>query len=201
MSPFAILVVEILLTKTRAEIVAPVAPLLLSRFPTPSALAGAKRQSLERILYPLGLHRKRARQLIACADALVREHAGEVPTVPTSIDAMLELPAVGRYAANAVASVAFGQRRSVIDANIARIYGRVFSLRPPPPRLSSAHDLWGLATQLLPRKRSKEFTWAVLDLGGTVCAARNPCCASCPLSRLCDYGATHAARVRRKAVA
>ena len=83
MSPFAILVVEILLTKTRAEIVAPVAPLLLSRFPTPSALAGAKRQSLERILYPLDLHRKRARQLIACADALVREHAGEVPTVPT----------------------------------------------------------------------------------------------------------------------
>lgn len=200
MSPFAILVVEILLTKTRAEIVAPIAPLLLARYPTPSALARANPRTLERILYPLGLHRKRARQLIACAAALAHEHGGEVPT---SVEALLKLPAVGRYAANAVASVAFGQRRSVIDANIARIYGRVFSLAPPPPRLSSAHDLWVLATRLLPRKRSKEFTWAVLDLGGTVCAARNPACPSCPLSRLCDYGATRAeiARVRRKVVA
>jgi len=199
-SPFAILVVEILLTKTRAEVVAPIAQVLLARFPTPSALARANPRTLERILYPLGLHRKRARQLIGCAVSLAHEHGGEVPA---AIAALLELPAVGRYAANAVASVAFGQRRSVIDANIARIYRRVFSLATPPPRLSTADDLWGLATRLLPRKHSKEFTWAMLDLGGTVCAARNPDCPSCPLSRLCDYGAMCAkvARVRRKVVA
>jgi len=190
-SPFTILVVEILLAKTRAEVVAPVALQLLKRFPSPVALARANRRTLERLLYPLGLHRKRARQLSACAKVLVEEHGGEVPT---AVEVLLELPSVGRYAANAVAAVAFGQRRPVIDANLARIYGRVFSLAPPPPRLSSAHDLWSLATRLLPRKRFKEFTWAALDLGGTVCAARNPDCRTCPLARICDYGVKRSVR-------
>lgn len=188
LSPFSILVVEILLTKTRAEVVEPVALKLLERFPNAGALARANRRTLERLLYPLGLHRKRARQLIACANVLGREHDSEVPA---TVEGLLELPSVGRYAANAVALVAFGQRRPVIDANLARIYGRVFSLAPPPPRLSSAHDLWNLATRLLPRKRAKEFNWAALDLGGTVCAARNPSCTRCPLLRVCDYGTRH----------
>lgn len=193
MSPFGVLVVEVLLAKTRAEVVAPAAPVLLARFPTPGALARANPRTLERVLYPLGLHRKRARQLIACAAVLARAHGG---VVPRSEDALLELPGVGRYAANAVLSVAFGQRRPVIDANVARIFGRVFSLAPPPPRLSAAHDLWDLAARLLPRRRSKEFTWALLDLGSMVCIARDPACAECPLQRLCDYSATRA-RVRR----
>lgn len=193
MSPFAVLVVEVLLAKTRAEVVAPVAPVLLSRFPSASALARANPRTLERVLYPLGLHRKRARQLIACAAVLAREHGGEVPG---SEDALLELPGVGRYAANAVLSVAFGQRRPVIDANVARIFGRVFALAPPPPRLSAAHDLWGLAARLLPRRRSKEFTWALLDLGSMVCIAQGPACADCPLQRLCAYSSTRAEAVR-----
>lgn len=198
LSPFSLLVVEILLTKTRAQVVEPVALRLLERFPDPGALARANRRTLERLLNPLGLHRKRARQLIACARVLGEEHGNEVPA---TVEGLLELPSVGRYAANAVAVVAFGQRRPVIDANLARIYGRVFSLAPPPPRLSNAHDLWSLATRLLPRKRAKEFTWAALDLGGTVCAARNPDCAHCPLSRICDFATKHAssADVRGKA--
>lgn len=188
-APFTVLVVEILLTKTRAEMVAPVAPRLLARFPSPTALAKADRRVLERLLYPLGLHRKRARQLIACANVLIERHGGEVPR---TVDALIRLPSVGRYAANAIALVAFGQRRSVIDANIARIYGRVFSLAAPPPRLSAAHGLWALASRVLPRTRSKEFTWAVLDLGGTVCAARNPDCSACPLTLICDFAARQA---------
>jgi A/G-specific adenine glycosylase len=184
LSPFSILIVEILLTKTRAEVVEPVALRLLERFPDPVSLAGANRRSLEKLLYPLGLHRKRARQLIACAKTLGETYGNQVPR---DVATLLELPSVGRYAANAVAVVAFGQRRPVIDANLARIYGRVFSLPPPPPRLSSAHDLWELARQLLPKRHVKEFTWAALDLGGTVCSARQPACTRCPLRRVCSY--------------
>lgn len=137
LSPFSILVVEILLTKTRAEVVEPVALRLLERFPDPGALARANRRTLEKLLYPLGLHRKRARQLIACAKVLGEQHGNDVPA---TVDGLLELPSVGRYAANAVAVVAFGQRRPVIDANLARIYGRVFSLAPPPHRSDRGLD-------------------------------------------------------------
>lgn len=184
---FHVLVVEILLSKTRAEVVAPVARVLLDKYPTPDALHRAPLKQLERLLYPLGLHRKRARQLLACARSLVVEHGGEVPD---SVEQLMELPAVGRYAANAIASVAFHQRRSVIDANVARVYGRVFSLPPPPDRLSTAHDLWALATRVLPRRRAKEFTWALLDLGGTVCIAREPSCERCPIAQSCDLART-----------
>lgn len=184
-SPFAVLVAEILLAKTRAEVVAPVAAELLMRFPAPSALAQADMRELRRLLRPLGLHRKRARQLIDCATRIVADHGG---TVPNDVDSLMELPSVGRYAANAIACVAFDQRRSVIDANVSRIYGRVFSLPPPPARLSAAEDLWDLATRLLPRQRSKEFNWAILDLGASVCTAKNPRCDSCPIAELCSTG-------------
>ncbi len=181
--PFAVLVCEILLAKTRAELAAPVAQELLARFPTPAALARARPATLERLLFPLGLHRKRSRHLIACARSLRDEFGG---VVPRSVPALMQLPFVGRYAANAIACVAFGARVPVIDANVARIYRRVFSLPPPPERLALAHDLWDLAGAMLPRARAKEFNWAVLDLGGTVCTARAPSCDRCPLASLCD---------------
>lgn len=194
-TPFGVLVVEILLSKTRAEVVAPVATALLERYPTPLALRTADRRRLEKLLFPLGLHRKRARQLIACANMLVEQHDGEVPA---SIDALMELPAVGRYAAHAVASVAFQQRRAIVDANVARIYGRVFSLPPPPPRLSAATELWTLAERILPSKNAKQFNWWLLDLGGTICTAKRPACERCPLIRQCAQAArandTHSTR-------
>ena len=98
----------------------------------------------------------------------------------------MSLPYVGRYAANAIACVAFGQHLPVIDANVSRIYQRMFSLPDPPDRLASAHDLWNLAARIVPHGRAKEFNWAILDLGGLVCTAKAPTCDTCPLKHQCD---------------
>jgi len=193
-TPFQILVTEILLAKTQADVVAPIATTLLARYRDPSALAGARLRDLQRLLYPLGLHRKRARNLKACARELVERHEG---VVPASITELIELPFVGRYAANAIACVAFDKQVAVLDANVSRIYQRVFSLKPPPPRLASAHDLWDFAGRMLPRGRAKQFNWAILDLGGTTCIARSPACAQCPLASLCDYRGESSGQVSR----
>ena len=186
---FAVVVTEILLTKTRAELVEPVALQLLERYPSPDQLARAKTRALERLLYPLGLHRKRARGLIACATAIVNIHRGEVPL---RVPELLRLPSVGRYAANAIASVAFSEPVPVIDANVARILRRLFSLPPPPERLSAAHELWALAGRMLPPAMAKQFNWAVLDLGGTICLPRKPKCRACPIARNCDHARANA---------
>lgn len=186
---FAVVVTEILLTKTRAELVEPVALQLLKRYSRPDLLARAETRVLERLLYPLGLHRKRSRGLIACATAIVNIHGGEVPL---RVPELLRLPSVGRYAANAIASVAFSEPVPVIDANVARILRRLFSLPPPPERLSAAHELWALADRMLPRAMAKHFNWAVLDLGGTICLPRKPKCRACPIARNCDYVRTNA---------
>jgi A/G-specific adenine glycosylase len=134
----------------------------------------------------LGLHRKRARHLVACARTLAEELDGEVPT---TVDGLMDLPFVGRYAANAIACVAYDAHVAVIDANVARIYRRVFSLPPPPERLAAAHDLWDLAARMLPRARAKPYNWAILDLGGQICTAKAPGCDRCPIVRWCDHGA------------
>jgi A/G-specific adenine glycosylase len=181
--PFAILLAEMLLSKTRAEVAEPALRTLLDQFPTPQLLARARVEVLERILYPLGLHRKRARNLVACASVLVEKHGG---AVPDRVDELMTLPYVGRYAAHAVASVAFDKPLPVLDANVSRIYQRLFSLPPPPERLSSAHDFWSFADRMLPKKQAKAFNWAILDLGGTVCTAKSPACQRCPVRRSCD---------------
>lgn len=183
LSPFQVLVVEILLAKTQAVVAAPVATELLARYPDACSLGRARARDLQRLLYPLGLQRKRAHHLRQCARALVDRHGG---TVPSSVVELMKLPFVGRYAANAIACVAFGAPVAVVDANVARIYQRVFSLPQPPTRLANAHDLWNFANLAVPPARAKEFNWALLDLGGTVCTAKAPACERCPLARLCD---------------
>jgi A/G-specific adenine glycosylase len=182
-SPFTLLITEILLSRTRAVAVEPIALKLSSRYPAPADLASASLGEIERILYPLGLYRKRSRQLIACAQALQKGFNGEVPQ---QLEQLMALPYVGRYSANAVMCFAYGKRKAVIDANVSRVLQRVFSLPAPPPRLSSANTLWDFAEKLLPQRDAKEFNWALLDLGGMVCTPRKPVCSGCPLKALCD---------------
>lgn len=182
MPVFQLLVTEVLLTRTRAEAVVPVAKRLFARYPDAISLSRADTSDVESILYSLGLFRKRARALIACARALVEHHGCRVPR---KLDALLSLPYVGRYAACAVMCFAFGARRAVVDANVARVYGRVFGLPAPPVDLATAEDLWCFGQSLVPSRRYREFNWAVLDLGGTTCTARSPACARCPLVDVC----------------
>lgn len=182
-TPFGILVTEILVARTRAQSVDPVVRRVMRRFPVPERLAAASHVTLAAILRPLGLHRTRARLLLRCAKVLVADHSG---AVPSSVAKLMELPYVGRYAANAVASAAFGQPRAVLDANVARIYRRVFSIPVTDERLTVAEELWKLAERILSKSRSREFNWAILDLGGTICTPRNPVCKECPLALMCD---------------
>lgn len=181
---FSILIVETLLTRTRANAVAPVASELLDRFPHPQKLARAKQKEVERILYPIGLHRKRAAQLLACAKQI---SSSPMSGIPRELDALMQLPSVGRYVANAVLCFGFNQRRAVLDCNVARIYERVFSIPRPSQRLSAAHRLWRFAESVIPIRRTKQFNWAVLDLGREICTVRQPACDKCPVSQLCDY--------------
>lgn len=182
-TPFGILVTEILVARTRAESVDPVIRRLMRRFPSPERLATAQHTAVASILRPLGLHRTRARLLVRCARMLVSDHSG---VVPSSVDRLIRLPYVGRYAANAVASVAFEQPRAVLDANVARIYRRVFSVPATDERLTVAEGLWELADRVLSKSRPRDFNWAMLDLGGTVCTPRSPVCEGCPLAVICD---------------
>jgi A/G-specific adenine glycosylase len=181
-SLFNALVTEMLLSKSQAERVDEVGRRVLARWPSPERLARANSLEIEAELYPLGLQTKRARLLRDCAKVLVERHAG---VVPDTYEELLSLPYVGTYAANAVLCFALSERRPVVDANVARVYCRLFGLGTPPRELRRAKDLWFLAETVLAPRKFREFNWAVLDLGGTICLPRQPRCDICPVKRMC----------------
>jgi len=185
--PFAMLVIEILLVRTRAEIVASVAKMLLIKFPTPKAFSTADLGELENLLRPLGLFKKRAEALVNLGIRLLEDYHGEVPNHE---DKLLSLPYVGKYTANAVLCFHFNQRRPVVDTNVARVFSRYFGAPLPTGKLDTNCDIWNLAKALLPKKNAKTYNWSLIDLGGTICT-RIPKCNVCPLLNSCKKYSVH----------
>lgn len=172
-----------LLRKTRSESVASVTPKLFDRFPTPAAMARGDRASIQRCLKPLGLSNIRTKAIKAVSKRIADLHKG---CVPNQIDALLDMPHVGRYTANALLCFAYGQRTPIVDSNVARVFNRAFNKRIPV-ELHKAESLWHLAYELLPEKSFKVYNWALLDLGALVCTPRAPKCGECPIKTVCHY--------------
>ena len=120
-NPYRILVSEVMLQQTTVAAVAPFFERFIARFPDVAALAVADESDVLAQWAGLGYY-ARARNLQKAARAIVDEHDGEFPR---DFDAILALPGVGRYTAGAVASIAFGARAPIVDANVARVLSRV----------------------------------------------------------------------------
>lgn len=137
----------------------------------------------------------RARNLLACARAVVADHGGHFPQTEAGLRA---LPGIGPYTAAAVAAIGFGEPATVVDGNVERVVARLFAVETPLPRARS--ELARLAATLTPTDRPGDFAQAMMDLGATVCTPRNPDCAACPLAGDCAARAAGiAADLPRKA--
>jgi len=183
-TPWAVLVSEIMLQQTPVSRVLPVYTAWLARWPTPAALAAATPGDALRAWGRLGYPR-RAIRLHQTAGVLVQRHGG---AVPASVTALLALPGIGPYTAAAVASFAFGQRHAVLDTNVRRVLARLISGQELPPVSASAAER-KLAESLLPPEPAVAARWsvAVMELGALVCTAAKPQCASCPVAGDCAW--------------
>ncbi len=181
--PFRLLVTEVLVQRSRGGTVAKVYVELFRRWPDARSLAEASSEEIEDVIRPLGLVR-RAVTLKRMAQQVV-----EFGGVPTSLDMMLKLSGVGRYAASATAAAAFGQRHPTVDATSARVYRRYFGLRGPKDSYVD-DELWDLVDEVSPKRPQKLWNWAVLDLAAKVCLPKNPRCSDCPLRGGCMFGQT-----------
>ena len=111
--PYKVWLSEIMLQQTTVKAVAPYYARFLERFPTVAQLAAAPLGDVLSLWAGLGYY-ARARNLHACASAVVERHDGRFPD---SEDALRALPGIGRYTAAAVAAIAFGKRASPVDGN------------------------------------------------------------------------------------
>ncbi len=180
-TPYRVLVSEMMLVQTTVTAVIPYFERFLERFPDPGALAEADEDEVLKAWEGLGYYR-RARQLQAAARLIVEQYAGELPPDPKAI---LALPGVGRYMAGAILSFAFDQPAPILEANSQRVLARLMALKDEIRRTSSQKQLWALAEELVPPEGAGDFNQALMDLGASICTPRNPSCLICPLASAC----------------
>ncbi|MGB0211402.1 A/G-specific adenine glycosylase [Algiphilus sp.] len=172
---------EIMLQQTQVATAAPYFLRFMASFPTPAALACAHADDVLAMWSGLGYY-SRARNLHAAAQRVMTEHDGEVPD---DYDALVALPGIGPSTAAAICAQAFGQRRAILDANVKRVLARHAGVSGWPGSPAVARTLQAEADARLPDTRMADYTQAIMDLGASVCSARRPGCAQCPVGDDC----------------
>lgn len=178
--PYTVLIGEVLLQRTRGDLVEPVFREFVRRWPTPQILGAAREESIARVIRPLGLA-KRAPIIRRLAKELARR--GDVPTTP---EELVDLPGVGPYAAHAVPVFALNEQLPVVDWVIARVIRRYFGL-DNGARPNQDRDLWKRARTLLRNVEARMLWLGLLDFASEICKPR-PRCEVCPLNRSCHTG-------------
>jgi endonuclease-3 len=155
-----------------------VTPALFSRYPNAKKLARADLADVEEIIHSTGFFRAKAKNLVAMASALVAEHGGEVPE---DLDALINLPGVGRKTAHVVLGTAFAHPSGVVvDTHVKRLSFRLGLTRSDDPVVIE-HEL----AALVPRDEWINFSHRLIEHGRKVCFARSPNCPECGLKAIC----------------
>jgi A/G-specific adenine glycosylase len=182
--PYRIWLSEIMLQQTRVAAVLDHYRIFLERFPNVQALAAASEDAVLAAWSGLGYYR-RARMLRQAAQQIAKQHGGRFPQ---NSEALLALPGIGRYTAAAIASIAFAEPVAVVDGNVERVLQRFIGIHLTTPQI------WQKAQALLANSRPGDFNQAMMELGATVCAPREPSCPMCPVRKWC---ASQQSRERR----
>jgi A/G-specific adenine glycosylase len=191
--PYRVWLSEVMLQQTTVAAVAGYFDRFTRRWPKVTDLAAAADAEVMAAWAGLGYY-ARARNLLACARAVVADHGGQFPDTR---DALLTLPGIGPYTAAAIAAIAFQRPETVVDGNVERVMARLFDVQTPMPK--AKRELTAHAAGLTPRQRPGDYAQAVMDLGATICTPRNPACGICPWRDICRARrAGHAAELPRK---
>jgi A/G-specific adenine glycosylase len=179
MDAYRVWLSEVMLQQTTVKAVGPYYMRFLARWPDVRALAVAPLDDVLRAWAGLGYY-ARARNLHACALAVVERHGGRFPDRE---DGLRALPGIGAYTAAAIAAIAFDRRAVAIDGNIERVVARLHAIEAPLPEAKA--EIRKRADALMPARRSGDFTQALMDLGATICTPKKPACGICPWMNAC----------------
>jgi A/G-specific adenine glycosylase len=178
--PYRVWLSEIMLQQTTVKAVGPYFEKFVARWPDVSALGRASQDDVLRMWAGLGYY-SRARNLHACAAAVMREHGGVFPDTEEGLRA---LPGIGPYTAAAIAAIAFDRRTMPVDGNIERVVSRLFAVAEELPQAKPL--IQQLAATLLADSRAGDSAQALMDLGSSICTPKKPACSLCPLNDGCD---------------
>lgn len=179
-TPYEVWVSEILLQQTQMERGVDYFVRWMERFPDIASVAAAHEDEVLKAWEGLGYY-SRARNLHKTAQILARDNNGAFPDDFASLRA---LPGIGDYTAGAILSIAFNQPHPAVDANVERVFARLFDIDAPVKSVASADFIRHMAAALIPPGKAREFNQALMELGALVCR-KKPKCDLCPLAGHC----------------
>ena len=189
---FELLVATILSAQCTDARVNQVTPGLFAEYPDPAAFAAVEPEVLEPIIQPTGFFRMKSRALVGMARAIVRDHGGRVPP---SMDALIELPGVGRKTANVVLGHALNVPGLPVDRHVLRVANRIGLVRSDDPVSVEAS-----LCSLLPPERWTRGSDALILHGRRVCRP-TPLCDRCVTRAHCAYFKALGTKAPRRAKA
>jgi endonuclease III len=178
-SPFELLVAVILSAQATDKSVNKATAALFRAANTPAAVLALGVDGLSPYIKSIGLYNNKAKNLIAACQLLLERHAG---AVPSSREALEQLPGVGRKTANVILNTAFGEATIAVDTHIFRVANRTGLARGKTVRAVEEKLLKFVPPEYL----QDAHHWLILH-GRYVCKARNPACPTCPIEDLCEY--------------
>lgn len=172
---------EIMLQQTQVKTVIAYFHRFIERFPNVKTLATANSDEVLHLWAGLGYY-ARARNLHRAAQIIQEQYNGRFPR---TVEALQQLPGVGRSTAGAIVAIAFGDKAVILDGNVKRVLSRVYAVEGSPLDKNVIDNLWAIAEKLTPVERIGDYTQAIMDLGATLCTRNQPRCGDCPLQSLC----------------
>ncbi|MGO9450331.1 MAG: endonuclease III domain-containing protein [Candidatus Binataceae bacterium] len=175
--PFQTLISCILSLRTKDETTAVATRRLFDRAATPVTMLTIPLRELERLIFPVGFYRTKARVIHGICVDLNKKFGGKVPD---EIDALLTLKGVGRKTANLVVTEAFRKPGICVDTHVHRISNRWGFVKTKTP------DKTEMALrEVLPPRHWLEYNPILVAFGQTLCHPTSPWCSRCPIEARC----------------
>ena len=176
-SPFHVLVSTVISARTKDEVTSAASRRLFARASTPADMARLRERTIERLIFPAGFYRTKARSIRALSRTIANDLGGRVPD---TIDGLLALPGVGRKTANLVITWGFGKPGICVDTHVHRVVNRLGAVRTRNP-----HETEFALREVLPRRYWIEINDILVTFGKHCCTPVSPFCSRCIASAHC----------------
>ena len=175
--PFRVLVSCLLSLRTKDEVTAAASRRLFERAATPEELCKLPVKTIERLIYPVGFYRVKARNIKAISRELMEKYDSKVPD---SVEELVKLKGVGRKTATLVVSMGYGRPAICVDTHVHRITNRWGIVST-----SSPHQTELALYKVVPQKYWIELNTLLVAFGQNVCKPISPHCSDCGVRRYC----------------
>lgn len=175
--PFKILIGTILSLRTKDKTTEEAAKRLFSIAQTPAQILSLKESEIEKLIYPVGFYKRKAKQIREIAKTIIEKYGGKVPN---SLEELLKIKGVGRKTANLVITEAFNDYGICVDTHVHRISNRLGWVKTTTPEKTELE-----LRKILPKKYWKIINPIFVTFGQHICKPVSPLCSKCPIEEFC----------------